>query len=158
MVISSWPIFWQYLQLYNFRLVDTSTRYIMIPSAKLGYGSRGLIANFCQWYVCFSREDWHYCAACEAVAPPRAWHCSTCRQVREILIKLRNIENVKSFIFSVFSSGSITACLLGIVLATLTIGRRFDNIIVSLTDTFHVPDILYCSWPGPGPGLSTARI
>jgi len=43
-------------------LVDTSTRYIMIPSAKLG------------------REDWHYCAACEAVAPPRAWHCSTCRQ------------------------------------------------------------------------------
>ena len=29
----------------------------------------------------FSREDWHYCAACEAVAPPRAWHCSTCRQV-----------------------------------------------------------------------------
>ena len=21
-------------------------------------------------------ERWHYCAACEAVSPPRAWHCS----------------------------------------------------------------------------------
>ena len=43
------------------RLVDTSTRHIVIPSSKFG------------------REDWHYCAVCEAVAPPRAWHCSTCK-------------------------------------------------------------------------------
>lgn len=43
-------------------LVDTSTRHIVISSHKLG------------------REHWHYCAVCEAIAPPRAWHCSTCRQ------------------------------------------------------------------------------
>ena len=28
--------------------------------------------------VYYRREDWHYCAVCEAVAPPRAWHCTTC--------------------------------------------------------------------------------
>merc|ERR1719309_422074 len=39
-------------------LVDTSTTHIVIPSSQLG------------------SERWHYCAACEAVSPPRAWHCS----------------------------------------------------------------------------------
>lgn len=42
------------------RLVDTSTRHIVISSHRVG------------------REHWHYCAVCEAIAPPRAWHCSTC--------------------------------------------------------------------------------
>lgn len=41
-------------------LVDTSTTHIVIPSSQLG------------------SERWHYCAACEAVSPPRAWHCSVC--------------------------------------------------------------------------------
>jgi len=41
-------------------LIDTSTRHIVIPSSQLG------------------SERWHYCAACEAVSPPRAWHCSVC--------------------------------------------------------------------------------
>jgi len=40
-------------------LVDTSTRHIVVPSKKIG-------------------ENWHYCASCEAVAPPRSWHCNVC--------------------------------------------------------------------------------
>ena len=42
------------------RLVDTSTRHIVVPAGGLG-GDR-----------------WHYCAVCEAVSPPRAWHCAVC--------------------------------------------------------------------------------
>ena len=31
----------------------------------------------CQrWNIQLGSERWHYCAACEAVSPPRAWHCS----------------------------------------------------------------------------------
>jgi len=40
-------------------LVDTSTRFIVIPSSQVGH-------------------KWHFCATCEAVAPPRSWHCGTC--------------------------------------------------------------------------------
>jgi len=40
-------------------LVDTSTRHIVVPSEKIG-------------------EKWHFCATCEAVAPPRSWHCTVC--------------------------------------------------------------------------------
>jgi len=40
-------------------LVDTSTRHIMVPSKKVG-------------------ENWHFCATCEAVSPPRSWHCNIC--------------------------------------------------------------------------------
>ena len=82
---------------------------------------------------CFSREDWHYCAACEAVAPPRAWHCTTCRQVRQTLMERFYAQKFECFVFSVFWRGSTTACLLGTVLATSTIGKRIDSINISLT-------------------------
>jgi len=40
-------------------LVDTSTRHIIVPSGQVG-------------------GTWHFCASCEAVSPPRAWHCTVC--------------------------------------------------------------------------------
>lgn len=40
-------------------LTDTSTRHIVVPSGQIG-------------------DKWHFCVSCEAVSPPRAWHCSTC--------------------------------------------------------------------------------
>ena len=39
-------------------LTDTSTRHIILPSV--------------------IRQKWEFCASCEAVQPPRAWHCSVC--------------------------------------------------------------------------------
>ena len=47
--------------------------------------------------VVFGREDWHYCAACEAVAPPRAWHCSTCRQVEYSALIHRMLSKIVCF-------------------------------------------------------------
>lgn len=40
-------------------LTDTSTRFIVLPS---------VIKN----------SKWNFCAACESVTPPRAWHCNIC--------------------------------------------------------------------------------
>lgn len=40
-------------------LVDTSTRHILVPSGQI-------------------KENWHFCASCEAVSPPRSWHCPVC--------------------------------------------------------------------------------
>jgi len=40
-------------------LVDTSTRFLMIPTQQVG-------------------NKWHFCASCEAVSPPRSWHCGVC--------------------------------------------------------------------------------
>lgn len=39
-------------------LTDTSTRHVILPSV--------------------IKQKWDFCASCEAVQPPRAWHCSVC--------------------------------------------------------------------------------
>lgn len=39
-------------------LTDTSTTHVILPST--------------------IRQKWEFCASCEAVQPPRAWHCSVC--------------------------------------------------------------------------------
>ena len=40
-------------------LTDTSTRHVILPST--------------------IKQKWEFCASCEAVQPPRAWHCSVCK-------------------------------------------------------------------------------
>ena len=44
---------------FHKKIFFTSFRYIIVPSKKVG-------------------ENWHFCATCEAVAPPRSWHCNVC--------------------------------------------------------------------------------
>ncbi|CAB4069337.1 ZDHHC [Lepeophtheirus salmonis] len=39
-------------------LIDTSTRFVVLPTV--------------------IRKKWNFCAACEAVTPPRSFHCSVC--------------------------------------------------------------------------------
>lgn len=42
-------------------LCDTSIHQVMVPATR---------ANI--------KEGWRFCAVCEAVGPPRSWHCNTC--------------------------------------------------------------------------------
>ena len=39
-------------------LTDTSTSHVILPST--------------------IKQKWDFCASCESVQPPRAWHCSVC--------------------------------------------------------------------------------
>ena len=40
-------------------LLSFMFRHIIVPSGNIG-------------------DKWHFCASCEAVSPPRAWHCTIC--------------------------------------------------------------------------------
>lgn len=61
-------------------LTDTSTRYVVLPSSihvsKKYCLVRLLRVRFLPFL--FQNNKWKLCAACEAVTPPRAWHCTVC--------------------------------------------------------------------------------
>ena len=58
--LSFWRIFFTFKNLFvGLWLTDTSTRFVVLPS---------VIKN----------SRWKFCASCESVTPPRAWHCNIC--------------------------------------------------------------------------------
>lgn len=52
-------------------LINISTNYVAVVLCDTSIKGRVLPGEMAQ-------GDWHLCSVCEAVVPPRSWHCNTC--------------------------------------------------------------------------------